>query len=69
MTSFVQIVQNSYPERLGMICIVEINWIFKIAFTVLKPFLSKRTLDKVINFSYKVVDLIVAGSIRSAIIL
>jgi len=69
MTSFVQIVQNSYPERLGMICIVEINWIFKIAFTVLKPFLSKRTLDKVIIFPYNDIDSIASGSSRTAIIL
>jgi hypothetical protein len=35
-----------------MVCVVEINWIFKLAFTVVKPFLSKRTLDKVLQLSF-----------------
>ena len=36
-----------YPDRLGLLCVIDPNWVFKIAFTFMRPFLSQVTLDKV----------------------
>jgi hypothetical protein len=47
MQNFVHITQNNYPERMGMVCIVELGWLFKIGFAVVKNFMSKRTTGKI----------------------
>ncbi|TNV76633.1 hypothetical protein FGO68_gene711 [Halteria grandinella] len=47
MQHFVQVLQNNYPERLGVLYIVEINWIFRMFFTFIKVFLSQATIDKI----------------------
>ena len=47
MQHFVQVLQNNYPERLGVLYVVEINWIFRMFFTFIKVFLSQSTIDKV----------------------
>jgi hypothetical protein len=46
-SSFVQVVLNNYPERLAMFAVIEPNWVFKIAFTAVRLFLSQATLDKI----------------------
>ena len=47
MQSFVHLTQNNYPERMGMVCIVELGWLFKIGFAVVKNFIAKRTTEKI----------------------
>ena len=47
MQNFFNITQGNYPERIGMVCIVELGWLFKIGFAVVKNFLSKRTVEKI----------------------
>ena len=47
MQNFVNTTQGNYPERMGMVCIVELGWLFKIGFAVVKNFLSRRTVDKI----------------------
>lgn len=44
---FAPCLSNNYPERVGIVFIVEINWFFKIAFFIISQFLSQRTVDKV----------------------
>ena len=46
-TAFVPILMNNFPERLSMECVIEPNWVFKIAYTAVKIFLSKATIEKI----------------------
>ena len=39
--------QDYYPERLSQMHILGINAFFRMVFTLLKPFMSKRTTDKI----------------------
>ena len=39
--------QNNFPERLAMYCVIEPNWVFKIAYAAMRMFLSQATLNKV----------------------
>ncbi len=47
---FVSLLQEYYAERLAMFYVIGANWLYKIAFAVIKPFLAQKTKDKV-NFS------------------
>lgn len=38
--------QNCYPARVGGTLIVDPPWFFKILFTIARPFLKKKTLDR-----------------------
>lgn len=41
-----QVLQAYYPERLAHLFIINANWIFKIAFNILKIFMDKNTISK-----------------------
>jgi CRAL/TRIO domain len=38
---------SHYPERLAMECVIEPNWVFKMAYTAVKMFLTKATIEKI----------------------
>jgi hypothetical protein len=44
---FVSLLQEYYAERLAMFYVIGANWLYKIAFAVIKPFLAQKTKDKV----------------------
>ena len=47
MKKLVPILQDYYPERLGIYFVVGANWFFKAMFSVVKTFMNKKTVDKV----------------------
>ncbi len=44
---FVSLLQEYYAERLAMFYVIGANFLYRIAFTVIKPFLAQKTKDKV----------------------
>ena len=44
------VLQDFYAERLHKIFVLHINWIFRMIFNIVKPFLSEKTKDKVIQY-------------------
>ena len=40
--------QANYPERLHKLFIINAPWFFSAILTIFKPFLDKRTLDKIV---------------------
>ncbi len=44
---FVSLLQEYYAERLAMFYVIGANWLYKIAFAVIKPFLAQKTKEKV----------------------
>ena len=46
-TSFVSMLQDYYAERLAKFYVVGANWLYKMLYAVIKPFLSKKTKEKV----------------------
>ena len=53
---FVSLLQEYYAERLAMFYVIGANWLYKIAFAVIKPFLAQKTKDKVIFSRLKHID-------------
>jgi len=47
-TKFVSLLQDYYAERLACFYVVNANLFFKTMFAIIKPFLTKRTKDKMI---------------------
>ena len=45
---FVGLLQDFYAERLALAIIINANWVYKAAFLMIKPFLAKRTKEKII---------------------
>ena len=45
--NFAQMLQDFYAERLSMFYVLGANWLYKLAYAVIKPFLAKKTKDKV----------------------
>ena len=45
--SFISMLQDYYAERLAMFYVIGANWMYRIAFAVMKPFLAQKTKDKV----------------------
>lgn len=39
-TKFVSLLQDFYAERLSMIYVLHANWLYKLAFGIVKPFLA-----------------------------
>jgi hypothetical protein len=50
---FVSLLQEYYAERLAMFYVIGANWLYKIAFAVIKPFLAQKTKDKVMYCVFK----------------
>lgn len=46
---FTNLLQDYYPERLFKFYVLNPNLIFKIAYALMKPFLAKKTKEKVIT--------------------
>jgi hypothetical protein len=44
----VPILQDYYPERLSCIYVINADWIFKILFKIVSPFLDDRTRHKIV---------------------
>ena len=42
------VIQDCYPEKMYMVISVNINWILKSIWNIIKPFLDKTTVKKVI---------------------
>ena len=47
MLKFTKILQDCYAERLYKFYVLDINWFFKMIFAIVKPFIDKKTLDKI----------------------
>ncbi len=45
---FISLLQDFYAERLAMFYVLHANWMYKLAFGIMKPFLAKKTKDKVL---------------------
>ena len=43
----VGMLQDYYAERLAAVYILHINWFFRMIYAIVKPFLSRKTTDKV----------------------
>ena len=43
----VGMLQDFYAERLAVMYILNVNWFFRVMYAMMKPFLTKRTTDKV----------------------
>ncbi|TNV76704.1 hypothetical protein FGO68_gene10649 [Halteria grandinella] len=52
MQHIAQVLQNNYPERLGILYVVEINWLFRMFFAIMKVFLAQATIDKIMLLDY-----------------
>lgn len=39
--------QDYYAERLAAVYILHVNWFFRLIYAIVKPFLSRKTTDKV----------------------
>ena len=44
--SLAQVLQDYYAERLHKVYILHVNWVYKMVFGIVKPFLSERTKSK-----------------------
>ncbi|EAR84753.1 divergent CRAL/TRIO domain protein (macronuclear) [Tetrahymena thermophila SB210] len=42
------ILQDNYPESLGKLIVFKPTWLFKFVYAIVKPFLSKRTKEKIV---------------------
>ncbi len=42
--------QDFYAERLHKVYVLHINWVFKMIYNMVKPFISAKTNEKVIYF-------------------
>ncbi len=40
-SAFQSHLQNNFPERLAVACVIEPNWVFKILYAAMKIFMSK----------------------------
>lgn len=47
LKELIQIIQSYYPERLHKLYLVKPNWIFRLLFTILKPFIDPKTRSKI----------------------
>ena len=47
LKQFTVVLSNNYPERMGSMLVVEVNWILKILFFIVRQFLSQRQVDKI----------------------
>ena len=45
--SFISMLQDYYAERLSMFYVLGVNWLYRIAYACVKPFLAQKTKDKV----------------------
>ena len=45
------LLQDFYAERLHKIFVLHINWLFRMLFNIVKPFLSEKTKEKVISIN------------------
>lgn len=62
---FISLLQDFYAERLAMFYVLHANWVYKLAFGIVKPFLAKKTKDKVIGFLLTVIRLRLWGNCQS----
>jgi len=46
-TKFVSLLQDFYAERLSMLYVLHTNWLYKLAYGIIKPFLAKKTKEKI----------------------
>jgi len=44
----ISIIQDYYPERLYQAYVLGMNWIARMFFTLMKPFIAKKTRNKLI---------------------
>lgn len=47
MKELLVLVQNYYPERLHKMYGINMNWLFKLLWAILKPFVDKKTKEKI----------------------
>jgi len=45
---FVGILQDYYAERLSVMYILNVNWLYKMMYGMIKPFLAQKTKDKIV---------------------
>lgn len=45
--NLISMMQDYYAERMHKVYIMHVNWIFKMVHTLVKPFLSEKTISKV----------------------
>ena len=45
--NFAGMMQDYYAERLSRIYVINANWMYKMAYALIKPFLAQKTKDKV----------------------
>jgi hypothetical protein len=43
----ISVLQDFYAERLHKIYVLHINWVFRMIFSMVRPFLSARTVEKI----------------------
>jgi hypothetical protein len=43
--------QDYYAERLAMFYVIGANWLYKVAYALIKPFLAQKTKEKVKNLN------------------
>ena len=55
--NFAQMLQDFYAERLSMFYVLGANWLYKLAYAVIKPFLAKKTKDKVTLITLKLMQI------------
>ena len=51
--SLVHNMQNHYPERLGLLVVMDTPWIFSSFYSLISPLLSKQTASKIVFASGK----------------
>jgi hypothetical protein len=44
----ISVLQDFYAERLFKVYVLHVNWVFRMIFGMVKPFMSARTMEKVI---------------------
>jgi hypothetical protein len=50
--NFAGMMQDYYAERLSRIYVINANWMYKMAYALIKPFLAQKTKDKVKLFMF-----------------
>ncbi|TNV76486.1 hypothetical protein FGO68_gene8819 [Halteria grandinella] len=48
---FVSLLQDYYAERLSMLYVLSANWVYRAAYTLMKPFLAQKTKEKILILS------------------
>ncbi len=49
--NFANMLQDYYAERLHKVYILHVNWVFKMIHGIVRPFMSKKTVSKVLKIS------------------